>query len=56
MSRVLSSITVKEPEAWQTTPGRFAGEWQGGASGAQICVIAWLQECGARASGDDRYP
>jgi mannose-6-phosphate isomerase-like protein (cupin superfamily) len=44
MSQALSSITVTEPEDWQTTPGRFAGEWQGGASGAQICVIANMIE------------
>jgi mannose-6-phosphate isomerase-like protein (cupin superfamily) len=44
MSQVLLSITVTEPEAWQATPGRFAGEWQGGKSGAQICVIANLVE------------
>jgi mannose-6-phosphate isomerase-like protein (cupin superfamily) len=44
MLQTLSSITITEPEAWQTTPGRFAGEWQGGAGGANICVIANLFE------------
>lgn len=43
-----SALTVTQPEAWQTRPGRFAGEWQGGASGADICVIANLiEEIGA---------
>jgi len=51
MPQVLSSITVTEPEAWQTTPDRFAGEWQGGANGAQICVIAnMIEKVGAGVS------
>ena len=44
MTQASSLITVTLPETWQTTPGRFAGEWQGGASGANICVIANLIE------------
>jgi quercetin dioxygenase-like cupin family protein len=51
MTKALSPITVTEPQAWQTTLGRFAGEWQGGASGANICVIANLiEEVGAGVS------
>jgi mannose-6-phosphate isomerase-like protein (cupin superfamily) len=42
MPQALSSITVTQPEDWQATPGRFAGEWQGGGGGAKICVIANL--------------
>lgn len=44
MSQIASTIAITEPGAWQTRPGRFAGEWQGAASGAQICVIANLIE------------
>lgn len=40
----VSSMVVTRPESWQTQPGRFAGEWQGGASGAGICVIVNLIE------------
>jgi mannose-6-phosphate isomerase-like protein (cupin superfamily) len=48
MSQMLTSIAVTQPEAWQTQPGRFAGEWQGGTYGAQICVIVNLiEEVGA---------
>jgi hypothetical protein len=48
MLRTKSSIAVTQPHSWQTRPGRFAGEWQGGASGAKICVIANLiEEMGA---------
>jgi mannose-6-phosphate isomerase-like protein (cupin superfamily) len=48
MLRTKSSIAVTQPHSWQTRPGRFAGEWQGGESGAQICVIANLiEEVGA---------
>lgn len=44
MTQASSLITVTQPATWQTTPGRFAGEWQGGASGANLCVIANLIE------------
>lgn len=44
MTQALSLITVTQPQAWQTTPRRFAGEWQGNASGANICVIANMIE------------
>jgi mannose-6-phosphate isomerase-like protein (cupin superfamily) len=44
MLRTIHPIVVTQPQSWQTRPGRFAGEWQGAASGAQICVIANLVE------------
>ena len=34
----MTSIT--EPDDWLADPQRFHGEWQGGAHGAGICVIA----------------
>ncbi len=30
---------VTQPEEWLPDPRRFHGEWQGAASGANICVI-----------------
>lgn len=39
-----AEITITEPEEWLSKPGRFAGEWQGAARGANICVIANLFE------------
>src|SRR5262245_21553263 len=48
MPRANPLIAVTQPGSWQARPGRFAGEWQGGASGAQICVIVNLiEEVGA---------
>ena len=34
----MNSIT--KSDAWLSDRGRFHGEWQGGAHGANICVIA----------------
>ena len=31
---------IIQPEDWLEAPPRFHGEWQGGAFGASICVIA----------------
>jgi len=31
---------ITQPSDWLTDPDRFRGEWQGGARGANICVIA----------------
>jgi mannose-6-phosphate isomerase-like protein (cupin superfamily) len=31
---------VIRPEDWLDTPPRFHGEWQGGAFGSNVCVIA----------------
>ena len=36
----LSSIKVVDAEEWRSSTERFSGEWQGGASGSAICVIA----------------
>ena len=33
-------ISITEPGDWLADPRRFHGEWQGGAHGAGICVIA----------------
>ena len=34
-------MTIKtKPEDWLDDPSRFHGEWQGGAFGSNICVIA----------------
>jgi mannose-6-phosphate isomerase-like protein (cupin superfamily) len=34
----MTSLT--DPAEWLTDPERFHGEWEGGAHGANICVIA----------------
>jgi mannose-6-phosphate isomerase-like protein (cupin superfamily) len=31
---------IMQPEDWLENPPRFHGEWQGGAFGSNICVIA----------------
>jgi mannose-6-phosphate isomerase-like protein (cupin superfamily) len=33
-------ISITKPGDWLADPQRFHGEWQGGANGAGICVIA----------------
>jgi len=33
-------MTVIQPTDWLDNPPRFHGEWQGGAFGSNVCVIA----------------
>lgn len=56
MLQTTSSITITQPEDWQTAAGRFAGEWQGAARGAQICVIANLVEKAGAGVSLHRHP
>ncbi|MGE0500135.1 MAG: cupin domain-containing protein [Rhizobiaceae bacterium] len=32
--------TIIQPGDWLADPARFHGEWEGGASGSKLCVIA----------------
>lgn len=45
MSRPAQAI-ITEADAWQSLPGRFAGEWEGAASGSGISIIANRIESG----------
>ncbi|MGE0240192.1 MAG: cupin domain-containing protein [Parvibaculaceae bacterium] len=56
MQSTAPSIVVAQPETWQTQAGRFAGEWQGGASGANICVIVNLVEKAGEGVRLHRHP
>ena len=44
-----TSIKIVAPEDWLSSTERLSGEWQGGASGSGICIIANHMEPGAGA-------
>ena len=50
MSTSEASAILIEPEDWQSSAVRFAGEWQGGASGSRISIIANHMEPGGGAA------
>lgn len=54
MAKIQAAII--EPKDWQSRPGRFAGEWQGAASGANICVIANLFDAPGEGIGLHKHP